>query len=123
MYAAAPGTFSGPVRVEWPENHSRVMVVLNDVHFMDSKGVVWTAPAGAVVDGASIPRIVWSIIGSPFIGRYRRASVIHDVYCKTKDRSAQEVHDVFREMMLADRVPKVKAFVMFQAVDKGGPRW
>lgn len=123
MYRAKPQTFSGPVIVEWPENESRIMVVLEDVHYMDSRGRIWTAPAGSRIDGASIPKAFWHMIGPPFIGRYRRASVIHDVYCKSETRPAQDVHDVFREMLIADRVSRRKAFVMFHAVDKFGPRW
>jgi hypothetical protein len=30
----------------------------------------WVAPANAVVDGASIPKFAWSIIGEPFEGQY-----------------------------------------------------
>lgn len=123
MYIAKPGTFSGPVKVEWVKDKPRDMVVLEDIHFMDSKGVIWSALKGASIDGASIPRIFWMGIGSPFVGLYRRASVIHDVYCKTQIREPQAVHDVFKEMMIADGVSDTKAFLMYQAVDKLGPRW
>lgn len=123
MYRAKKRSFSGPVTVKWPENEPRIMVVLEDLHYVDSKGVVWTAPEGSEIDGASIPKFFWRLMGSPFVGKFRRASVIHDVYCKTQSRPAQDVHDTFREMMLSDGVSKKKAFIMFHAVDKGGPRW
>jgi Protein of unknown function (DUF1353) len=41
-------------------------------------------PAGAIVGGASIPQVFWSIIGGPFEDKYREASVIHDYYCEQK---------------------------------------
>ena len=32
------------------------MTLLNELRYTDPKGVVWVAPAGSVIDGASIPR-------------------------------------------------------------------
>ncbi len=34
-------------------------------------------PAGFVSDGASIPKILWPVIGGPW-GRYGKAAVLHD---------------------------------------------
>jgi hypothetical protein len=116
------GRFNGPVHCEWCDD-GRSMVVLRDLAYIDRLGRVWTAPAGSVVDGASIPRFCWRWIGSPFVGRYRRASVIHDVYCANKTRIWQSVHRVFDEMMAADRVPTAKRFCMSKAVWMFGPRW
>ena len=118
-----PGTFSGPVKVEWLVDDSRLMRVLEFLYYTDSSGKVWSADKGDIINGASIPRTFWWLTGSPYVGRYRRASVIHDVYCERKNRPAQEVHDVFYEMMKADGVPRWKAYLMYQAVDKFGPRW
>lgn len=119
---AAMGSFSGPVCCEWRDD-GRLIMLLRDLSFIDGRGVVWTAPAGSVVDGASIPRIAWRLIGSPFVGRYRRASVIHDVYCACKTRRWQAVHAVFYKMMAVDRVPMIKRHLMFRAVWFFGPRW
>ena len=55
------------------------MTLLNELRYTDPKGVVWIAPAGSVIDGASIPRALWSFMGGPFEGKYRNASVLHDV--------------------------------------------
>ncbi len=114
--------FSNTVKVEWIEDHRREMILLEDVSFT-SKGKIWIAPAGSIIDGASIPRFFWRVIGSPFIGYYRRASVIHDVYCETQSRSAQVTHDMFLAAMIADGVPQVRADTMFNAVNTFGPRW
>jgi hypothetical protein len=54
------------------------MTVIADFHYVDPDGKLWAAPAGTVVDGASIPRILWAIVGSPYTGDYRRASIVHD---------------------------------------------
>ena len=115
--------FSNTVKVEWKAGSSRKMTLLEDVTFTDSHGKVWLASADSKIDGASIPRFFWFLVGSPFVGRYRRASVIHDVYCVTRSEPYQAVHKVFNEMMKADKVTKLKRKIMFKAVWYFGPRW
>lgn len=114
--------FNRVVRAAWlPDGRS--MRLLDDIVFTDRKGCKWVAPERSVVDGASIPRFFWRIIGSPLVGKYRRASVVHDVYCENKVRPYQQVHKMFHEAMLCDNVPKRKAWLMYQAVRFFGPRW
>jgi len=115
--------FDNTVKTEWLEKDPRKMILLEEVNFTDSLGVVWRAPAGSIIDGASIPRFFWRFIGSPFVGRYRRASVVHDVYCVTKERSYQDVHEMFNQAMIADNVPLGRRIAMAQAVERFGPRW
>lgn len=116
------GRFSGRVHAEWCDN-GRDMIILRELTYTDLSGVVWVAPAMSMVDGASIPRICWRVIGSPFVGRYRRSSVIHDVYCQTRALPWRMVHSVFNEMMGVDGVPFVKRFFMAKAVWFFGPKW
>ena len=99
------------------------MVLQEDFTYCDPSGQRWTSPSGATIDGASIPRPAWSPAGSPFVGDYRRASVIHDYYCITKDRPWQKVHRVFYDAMRASGVGIVQAKIFYAAVYQGGPRW
>lgn len=115
--------FIGTVKVEWIKGEKRKMRLLDDFGFVDSNGVEWWARKGDIIDGASIPRFFWRVIGSPFVGFYREPSVIHDVYCKNKSRSAQDTHDCFKEMMIVNGVNDFKADTMFNAVNTAGPRW
>jgi hypothetical protein len=91
--------------------------------YVDSHGVAWPVPPGTRVDGASIPSVFWSIIGAPYTGRYREASVIHDYFCETKSRHWKAVHKVFLDGMLARGVDKLQAQLMYLAVYRFGPRW
>jgi hypothetical protein len=91
--------------------------------FVDARGKYWSVPSGVVVDGASIPQFFWSLIGGPFEGPYRQASVIHDRFCDTRTRSYPDVHNMFYEAMLVDGVGPKKAWMMYQAVVKFGPTW
>ena len=115
--------FINTVKVEWIKNEKRKMKLLEDFIFIDSKGLEWRAKKDDIIDGASIPRFFWRVIGSPFVGFYREPSVIHDVYCQNKSRPAQDTHDCFLEMMLVNGVSKIKANTMYNAVNTGGPRW
>lgn len=91
--------------------------------YVDPIGVEWEVPKGAVVDGASIPRVLWSIVGSPFTGQYRDASIIHDYYCETKDRPWRSTHRVFYDAMVRSGTSPKRAQLMYFAVYRFGPRW
>ena len=92
------------------------MKLLTDVAFIDASGTSWPVPAGEQTDGASIPWFIWSAAGSPFTGRYRRAAVIHDYYCKLGTYPAEAVHIVFLEGMIADGTPFREAESKYSAV-------
>src|SRR4051794_3284405 len=78
-FAQAKGTFRGRVVAEWlgGTDHRR-MKLTEPFEFVDARGRHWAVPSGVVVDGASIPQPFWSIIGGPFEGAFRQASVVHD---------------------------------------------
>ncbi len=101
----------------------RNMELVAPFSYVDSRGVTWSVPSGTRVDGASIPSVFWSIIGAPYTGRYREASVIHDYFCAAKSRHWKAVHKVFLDGMLARGVDKVQAQLMYLAVYRFGPRW
>src|SRR6266699_1422527 len=88
------GHYSGYVEARW-ENDGRTMTLLSELRYTDPQGVVWIAPAGSVVDGASIPRSLWSIMGGPFEGKYRNASVLHDVAYGQHNRPWQDCDPMF----------------------------
>ena len=123
--AVAQGTFTGRVAVEWltgqiPERDMRLMEAFT---FTDPKGKKWHVPAGTVINGASIPQAFWSLVGSPYTGNYRRASVVHDHFCDTKTERWQDVHRMFYFAMVAGGVSELEAKVLYGFVYAGGPRW
>jgi len=116
------GAYFGERNFRWIGD-GRLMSLLSEFGYRDGCGESWPVPVGAVVDGASIPRSLWSIIGSPFVGLYRDASVVHDFYCDVRSRPWRRVHRVFYEAMLTSGVSRVQARVMYAAVRWFGPRW
>jgi hypothetical protein len=117
--------FIGSVMTEWlvEIGPDRQMRLLCEFSFVDPRGKRWTAPLGALVDGASIPHALWSVVGSPFTGDYRRASVLHDHYCQVKTEPHKAVHRMFYEAMLSDGVGPTQAAYIYQAVRFFGPKW
>src|SRR5439155_3589874 len=67
------GYYNGEPVTKW-NSDGRTMTLLTELRYTDPQGEVWVAPIGSVVDGASIPRYLWSVMGGPFEGKYRNAS-------------------------------------------------
>ena len=119
------GYFVGSVQVEWI-NHDgadRDMILLSEFKYVDGQGKEWVAPEGKKINGASIPSVFWQMVGPPFVGDYRRASVVHDVYCDTKTETWRATHRMFRDACRAGGVSASKARLMYAAVYARGPRW
>lgn len=116
------GYFNGPIETRWDDDGLN-MTVLKELRYTDPDGVVWIAPAGAKVNGASIPRAFWSLIGGPFEGRYRKASVLHDVAYDDRSRPWAEVDRMFYNAMRCAGVGPAEAKTMYYSVYRLGHHW
>jgi hypothetical protein len=116
------GKFVGEVVAKFSDD-GRTMTLIQDFAYIAPDGFRWDAPKGSTIDGASIPQFAWSIIGGPFEGKYRLASVVHDVACVRKAEPWERVHRAFYTAMLAAKVELLRAKVMYAAVYHFGPRW
>lgn len=116
------GTFSGNPVTEWlvdAAGGDRDMRMVQDFSFTDPKKRVWPAPTGAIVNGASIPRPLWSTVGSPFTDDYRRASLVHDVACSTAGVVRKEADEMFYYACLAGGCGLLQARVLYAGVRIG----
>lgn len=120
--AAADGRFVGEVVAKWLPS-GREMQLTAPFRYVDARGKEWAVPAGVTIDGASIPRVLWTTVGPPFTGKYRKASVVHDYFCLTMSRPWQDVHQIFFEASLVEGNTPVHARMMYAAVYAWGPRW
>jgi hypothetical protein len=121
--AGGHGSYTNaPPLVEWLDD-GRHMRLKRPFGYVEEGGREWPVPMETVVDGASIPRVFWSLMGGPFEGRYRDASVVHDYYCDVQTRAWKETHRVFYDAMLCSGVSTARAKVMYYAVYRFGPRW
>lgn len=116
------GYYSGEPVTRWSPD-GRNMILVTELRYTDPKGEVWVASAGSVTDGASIPRYLWSLMGGPFEGQYRNASVLHDAAYEKKNRPWQDCDRMFYYAMRCSGVNAVEAKTMFYAVYKFAHHW
>ena len=115
--------FDNTIKAEWVRGDPRKMRILEDANFIDSNGKAWPCPATRLVDGASIPRLLWRVEGSPFVGLHREASVPHDIACEDKTEPHELVHQMYYEALIASGVGKFEAARKYLAVATFGPKW
>jgi Protein of unknown function (DUF1353) len=116
------GHFTGEPVTKWNPD-GRTMTLLTELRYTDPNGEVWVAPVGSQVDGASIPRYLWSIMGGPFEGKYRNASVLHDVAYGERKRPWQDCDRMFYNAMRCSGVSAVEAKTMYYALYRFGHHW
>lgn len=71
-------------------------------------------------DGASIPRIFWSLIGSPMTGKYTKSGCLHDALYASKLFSREKCDSLFLEAMKSEGVGAILRYTIFRAVRIGG---
>jgi len=94
---------------------SRLFITLERFRFYSSHGLI-VVPKGTVTDGASIPRVFWSIL-SPF-GEYFKAALPHDFLYSSNNKTLtrKQADDILREGMEVLGVHPAKRFVIYRAV-------
>lgn len=116
------GSFSEDPKTVWltnPVKGDRDMQLLEDFSYTDPWGRVWLAPKGSSINGASIPGPLWSTVGSPYTGDYRRASITHDVACNTPGIPRKEADVMFFHACRAGGCSAVQARVLYAGVRIG----
>ncbi|QDU50898.1 DUF1353 domain-containing protein [Gimesia panareensis] len=116
------GEFPVKPRVELM-NDGRVLKLVDNFIYIDPHEKVWIAGKDSQVDGASIPEGFWSVTGGPLTGKYRNASIIHDVECERMQEPSEAVHRMFYEACRCGGVDEEQAKVLYAAVYHFGPRW
>lgn len=119
---ACPG-FEGPDGVELRMLSGGVGLLTAPLTYCSKSGERYTVPRGYRTNGASIPRALWSVVGSPWTGDYVKAAILHDYMCERQIKTSDYAHKTFREAMVASGVSAVRAAVMYGAVDFFGPKW
>ena len=115
------GRFSGNPKTEWlsEDGDDRDMRLLEPFWYLDPQGRLWQAPAGSVTNGASIPRTLWSSIGSPYTGSYRRASIVHDVAIRTPRILRDDADTMFYFACLAGGCTLMEGKLLYAGVRVG----
>jgi hypothetical protein len=116
------GRYTGKLILE-PTNSSQQMRTVLEFGFLDTDGKHWLVPRGTSVDGASIPKALWSLLANLWEGKYRDAIVMHDHHCAVRDMDWRSVHRMFYRALLVSGVPVSGAKLVYAGVYFAGPRW
>jgi len=112
--------FSGDVTLKRLDVHN---YELEDDFSYENNKIKVIAKQGMPTDGASIPKFTWRIIGSPLIGKYVGAALIHDALYTSQGLgklNKEDVDKLFLEMMKVEGVSCWKRYAMYYAVKFGG---
>ena len=111
-------------------NELKVNIVDDNVFILfegvvvESLGYNITVKKGFDFDGASIPKWLWSIYGSPLNGNYVVASLIHDGLYASQKVSKSVSDKIFLDVMKQSNVGYIKRTSMYLAVKMfGGKDW
>lgn len=77
---------------------------------------------GYCSDGASIPRVLWRIVGHPWQGRAEPAAWVHDILYQSRAVPRHVADVAFRRLLRANGIGPVKAWAMYRGVRLGGWR-
>ena len=100
-----------------------VFILFEDV-VVESLGYNITVKKGFDFDGASIPKWLWSIYGSPLNGNYVVASLVHDGLYASQKVSKRVSDKIFLDVMKQSNVGYIKRTSMYLAVTMfGGKDW
>lgn len=123
--------FSAPLLIQYDKHASQVLgadhwrvaqAFRYDIGHKGSQQWV-TVPAGYLTDGASVPRLFWSLL--PPWGSYGQAAVVHDLLCEylsivdhgqPKAISRERADQIFDEAMRVLRVPDLTRLSLSEGV-------
>ena len=108
------GIFKGDLVLKKYTPYSYKLV--KPISYTTNKGKEWIVPIGFLTDGASIPKIAWSIVGSPLTGRYTKAAVVHDQFYALVNVKRSYADKIFLEAMKELKVGWLKRKTMYWAV-------
>ena len=111
------GSFKGKWAVE--EYGPRLVKTTVKLSYTTDENVIHTVEKSFISDGGSIPKFAWSIIGSPFVGYYRKSVLIHDKFYATQKVTRKYADRVFLEAMRDEGVSWWKRITMYRAVRLG----
>ncbi len=106
-----------PIDVRFVGEHLAISLL---PYHIETKKYNITVLEGFDFDGASIPRVFWSVIGCPFGGLHMVGAFIHDALYASNALSKEECDNVFYELMLANGVDERVAKTMYRAVSMFG---
>lgn len=114
------GYYSGEPVTRWNPD-GRTMTLMSELRYTDPQGVVWIAAIGS--RWRIHPPLPLVDHGRAFEGKYRNASVLHDVAYGQHNRPWQDCDRMFYYAMRCSGVSPVESKTMYYALYKFGHHW
>lgn len=88
--------------------------------FIDSKGIRHGVPAGFISDGASIPRVLWPVVGHPRDTDIGQAAALHDLQYRYATVSRKRADEIICEGMECLGASWAKRKAVYAGLRMGG---
>ena len=121
---AEQGGFEGRVVVEWLDDAFVPSVrTVEDFGFRQTKGKFWKVARGQVFNGKGMPPLFSDMVGSPYEGSFRKASMVYESATQRMTEKWDEAQRMFFEASVAEGVAPQDAKVMYLLLALQGSRW
>jgi hypothetical protein len=118
------GSFEGRVVVEWLDDpFVPTMRLAEPFAYAQSKGKVWKVPQGHIIKGRGMPPLFRDLIGQPFYGGFRKASIVYDHATQEMKQPWDEAQLMFLEASMAEGINESEAKAMYMLLRAQGSRW
>jgi hypothetical protein len=118
------GSFKGRVVVEWLDDpFVPTMRLVEPFAYQQAKGRTWEVPGGHVLKGRGMPPLFRDLIGQPFYGGFRKASIVYDHATQEMKQPWDEAQLMFLEASMAEGVNEPEAKAMYMLLRAQGSRW
>jgi hypothetical protein len=114
-------SFNGDVILEEMKNG---FWKLQDDFSYENDSIQVTVKSDFTTDGASIPKVFWSVVGNPLENDLLKPAIIHDGLYILMQLKRLECDKLLKEMLLFNGTSKAKVYFIYYAVRLlGGSHW
>jgi Protein of unknown function (DUF1353) len=117
------GEFVGNNRTVKTSDDGMSAEVIDGLQYKEEGGRSWRIPSGAIVESRCFSTVLLALIGQPFEGLIKNASLLYNYFCLNQTRARDDVNGMFREAMLASGIQEGEVNVLYNAVVRFGPNW
>lgn len=111
--------FTTALRVDFVDGEDRLILTQPLYYYDPETGLEIIVPIGFYSDGASIPRLLWTLVGHPFNRHVREAAVLHDYLYYSGKVSRADADRIFRQAMKWLEAPWYKRYAYWSGVRVG----
>ena len=107
--------FTSKLKCDFVPLSDNIILTAELAYRCDRSQQVFVVPQGFVSDGASIPRVLWPIIGQPFDFRWRKEAVLHDFFYRAEHKivSRKLADQIFYDSLRDNGLRYTKAQSMY----------